>query len=169
MQRKPPEQRHNRHTKDLVLVEGEFAVTEAPPMPEHPLGWEWNKAGIDAWHAVWSSRAAGALHDGHAPGVMRYIELADQRLRLLEQVAEVGALVSGYKGEGHYVKNPLLVEVARIDKDLMALEDRFGMSLKAELNLGLSAAKTAATKGAAAARREAAEVKAQTDPRRRRA
>lgn len=169
MQRKPPEQRNNRHTRDLVLVEGEFAVTDTPPMPVHPLGYEWNQAGIDAWTALWASKAAGAIHDGHAPGVMRYVELADQRLRLLEQVAEVGALVAGYRGEGHFVKNPLLVEVARIDKDLLALEDRFGMSLKAELGLGLSAAKTAATKGQADARRQAAEAKAQVDPRRRRA
>ncbi len=168
MHRKPPEQRNNRHTKDLVLVDGEFAVSDSPPMPDHPLGWEWNRAGRDAWNAVWASKAAGAIHDGHAPGVMRYIELADQRQRLLEEVDEVGALIPGYK-PGHYVKNPLLVEVARIDKDLLNLEDRFGMSLKAELNLGLSAAKTAATKGAATARRQAAEAKAQVDPRRRRA
>ena len=168
MQRKPPELRNNRHTKDLVLVEGEFAITEAPPMPDHPGGLAWNEAGKRAWEAVWASKASGAIHDGHAPGILRYCELSDQRERLLDEVEETGYLTKGYKGDGHVTKNPLLIEVGRIDKDLLALEDRYGMSIKAELALGLSAAKTAATKGEVDRRRKTAAVKAQEDPRKRR-
>jgi hypothetical protein len=95
---------------------------------------------LEEWHRYWGSEIA-QLVDAAADrrGITRLFLLYEERDRLYEEASDEN-LVKGSTGQ--WVLNPLFKRVEAIDKEIRLLEDRYGKSPKARLQLGGSFADT---------------------------
>ena len=120
--------RRNRHKPLEVVSE----LTPSFPLPRD----EWLPETAASWKAFEGSQVASLLDLGvDAMALYRLFDLYDERARA-RRVTWAEPLVEG--SHGQMMLHPLLRRIAAIDRELLALEDRFGMSPKARLALGIS-------------------------------
>lgn len=126
---KPPGRRQRSSTRALGVV-------EAPPVPEIPAPPRGLlKVTREAWAAFWASPVAGAVDPvSDLAAVVRLFELRDERERCWRAVRSE-RLVVGSRGQP--ALNPLCRRVSTLDREITALEDRFGLSPLARLKLGV--------------------------------
>lgn len=128
--RKPADRRQNHKTADLQLVAGGKAevVTPDPPDGLLPETAEW-------WGELWSSDIRQAWERSDWPALRRLAEMYDERERALKAYRSQ-RLVEGSQGQP--VLNPMWKVAEQLDKEIRQLEDRFGLSPKARLQLGIT-------------------------------
>jgi P27 family predicted phage terminase small subunit len=89
----------------------------------------------DAWTAYWTSPLASLLIPAtDMPALTRLWSLYDERTRCYRAVRRE-RLVLGSKRQPR--RNPLYDAIASFDAEIRQLEDRFGLSPKARLELGV--------------------------------
>jgi P27 family predicted phage terminase small subunit len=126
---KPAQRRQGTARRDLGLVEAP-AVPDIPAPPRGLL-----KTTREAWAAFWSSPVAAAVDRvSDLATLVRLFELRDERERCWRAVRSE-RLVLGSKGQP--ALNPLCRRVSTLDREITALEDRFGLSPLARLKLGV--------------------------------
>lgn len=125
------------------MIDDESAAPpDAPPMRKPPDEADtWHPDAVDAWAAIWRSRAALALNGGHIPALRRYVGLVHLRSTFLALATNEPVMTLE---NGGIRLHPLFGEIRAMTAELRHIEDRFGLTLKAELALGLSVARTAA-------------------------
>lgn len=131
MPRKPPDRRQRGgRTPDLRILPGGRKSIDPPAAPRGLL-----KATRDQWAAFWTSDAAQFVDQGSdAPALERLFVLYDERRRAHVAYAKE-RIVKGSKGQP--VRNPLAHVISECDAGIRVLEDRFGLTPKARLQLGL--------------------------------
>jgi P27 family predicted phage terminase small subunit len=93
------------------------------------------KATRDWWAEFWASElAAATLADTDGPAIERLATLYDLRRRALKSIKKQ-PLVDG--SQGQKVLNPLARQMSTWDAEIRQLEDRFGLTPRSRLNLGL--------------------------------
>lgn len=94
------------------------------------------KATREQWVSFWGSPAAGIVELGSdLPALHRLFQLYDERTRAIRACAKK-PMVDGSKGQP--VRNPLSRIVTDCDAAIRVLEDRFGLTPKARLQLGIA-------------------------------
>jgi phage terminase small subunit len=132
--KKPASRRQNRVTKtpeiELVPVAGKIgrAIPVAPDGIRSYL--------VDSWAEYWSSPLAqvGDEHTKRA-AVTRLWQMYDLRDKHYEAY-RAAPLVEG--SQGQTVLNPLGRQMAQLETQITALEDRLGLNPKAQIGLGIS-------------------------------
>lgn len=127
--RKPAEQRQNRVTKDVVVP-----LRSGSVMPEPEGGWR--SATADRWAEFWGSKLAANVEDSDHGALRRLFRLYDELERLWEAVEETGRVVDGSQGQPR--PNPLFKQIETFQAEARQLEDRFGLSPKSRLQLGIT-------------------------------
>ena len=139
-QRKPADERQGRGTADIGALE-----VFAGPTPDVPVrvdGEPLHPEVAAQWDDLWKTHVASAINglsDGAA--LVRLFRLRDAALRLFE-VAMMEPMVPG--SQDQEVRNPLFAVVSTMHKEILALEDRFGLSPSARMKLGISIGEAAA-------------------------
>ena len=89
----------------------------------------------DWWQAFWTSDLVAVVGaDTDIPAVRRLATLMDLRERALRAAQEEMMVVGS---TGQWVENPLAKAMSRYDVEIRNLEDRFGLTPRARLNLGV--------------------------------
>ena len=131
---KPPERRQGRHRNDFGTLEPSRAELEpAMPLPDPPPGML--KATERQWVEFWQSEVATLVATADLPALRRLYSLYDERARCLAS-GRRNRLVEGSQGQP--VMNPLYKHMATLDGEILALEDRFGLTPMARLKLGVT-------------------------------
>lgn len=135
--RKPAERRQRAGTADAgELAEVAEEELEIPPVPKPHGGGRVLKATEEWWGEFWRSpisRLVDPRSDLRA--LSRLALLYDERDRAL---AAYKRKRSSLGSTGQLVVNPFAKEVASLDGRIAALEDRFGLTPKARLDLGVT-------------------------------
>lgn len=128
---KPAASRIRAHRGEArpVLVNVTSRSRLAPQRPAGLLG-----ASVAAWERLWTSPLAATFSESDVPALGRLFELRDERTRTW-RVARRQRLVAGSKGQVR--PNPLFGMVASFDAEIRNLEDRFGLTPRARLTLGI--------------------------------
>ncbi len=104
---------------------------QAPAPPSGLL-----KATREQWRVYWGSPLAAACERGtDLPGLIRLFTLYDERERAYRGYRKA-RVVSGASGQP--VLNPLGRIMLQLDGEIRQLEDRFGLSQRARLQLGIT-------------------------------
>jgi P27 family predicted phage terminase small subunit len=125
---KHSDRRQRRNRRDLVIVPSDPAPT--PPAPSGLLA-----ASTRAWSTLWGSPLASAFLPSDLPALSRLFELRDERVRAF-RAARKARVVQGSKGQP--VLSPMVGYVASLDAEIRNLEDRFGLTPRARLQLGVT-------------------------------
>lgn len=134
----PPPKREGRQRRnksglaEVVQLPGTAPVerTDIPPAAEH-----WSGEVKEAWLLAWESGLGAYWLDTDLGIVTRCFDLRNQ-IAVYEAAAhEEGAVVSGSAGQ--LAIHPLIREADTLRDDLLAVEDRIGMSPMARLKLGV--------------------------------
>jgi P27 family predicted phage terminase small subunit len=97
------------------------------------------KATREQWVEFWKSPAANIVELGSdLPALHRLFQLYDERTRAIRACSKK-PMVEGSKGQP--VRNPLSKVVTECDGAIRVLEDRFGLTPKARLQLGITPGK----------------------------
>jgi hypothetical protein len=130
--KKPPDRRHNRHTRDLGVVVA-FPERASVPAPQA----HWADATIEGWNDFWLSMMAGpqVLKVTDHPALRR---LFDMRDRLAKAMAAFDAdpVVEGSMGQ--QALSPWAQEVHRLEAAVDKLETHFGLTPLARMKLGVT-------------------------------
>lgn len=127
--RKPQALRANRETRDVGLISMAGGLTVPDPPPGLLAS---SKA---SWDRFWSSPLAKiVVPDTDGDAIARLWTLKDERARIFTAIRRQ-RMVRGSKGQPR--ANPLYAQIASLDAAIQQLEDRFGMSAKARLQLGV--------------------------------
>lgn len=129
---KPAERRQRRNKpKALGVIPGGAAGGLAPAVPDGLLD-----ATREEWDRFWGSELAQLVErDTDLPALERLFGLYDEHRRALRE-ARKERLVVGSMGQ--MVLNPLLKYAEALAKEIRAMEDRFGLTPKARLALGIA-------------------------------
>jgi P27 family predicted phage terminase small subunit len=130
--KKPAEERARRNYADvgLVVVDDTADLVHLVPEPAKRLLAPTHKA----WVTFWQSPLARLVQEADRPALDRLFELYDVRTRAQRQL-DKSYLVTG--SQGQQVLNPLQKVIEHADREIRALEDRFGLSPNARLRLGV--------------------------------
>ncbi len=118
----------DRPQRGLVVLPGGLPATPVPPPT-------WLKGTKDEWAAFFTSDQARALDGATLPGVFRLFEMRDLQSRSWARYKKQPYL-DGSRGQP--VANPAFDEAMALERAIIALEDRYGVSLKALANLGVA-------------------------------
>lgn len=126
---KPPARRQGRHRHDAgaIATEGAFQ----PPTP--PAGLLETLRG--EWERLWASPLATTFTTSDVPALERLFELRDEAVRH-QRAAKRTPTVEGSKGQ--VVLNPVLRQRDALLAEIRQLEDRFGLSPRSRLQLGIT-------------------------------
>lgn len=138
--RKRPDQRQNNRPDRAPL---EVVVPITPPPPPAPLR-GWRKATRDAWVSYWRSEVSAAAQDVDLPSLRRLFTMLDVQAQCWARYA-AEPYVDGSKGQP--VSNPALDDALKLERAVVALEDRLGLSPKARANLAISIGQAQLTAG----------------------
>lgn len=95
----------------------------------------WLKATKDGWVAFWSADLAGAIDGADVPVIRRLFGMRDVQARAFARWKKK-PYVDGSQGQP--VKNPAFDEAMVLERAIVQLEDRLGLSPKARANLGIA-------------------------------
>jgi len=127
--RKAAGERQNRVTKDVVVpLRSGSVVPEAEG--------NWRPATVDRWEEFWGSKLAANVEESDHGALRRLFRLYDELERLWEAVEETGRVVDGSQGQPR--PNPLFKQIETFQAEARQLEDRFGLSPKSRLQLGIT-------------------------------
>jgi P27 family predicted phage terminase small subunit len=128
--RKPAGERQNRITKDVVVpLKAGVSV-----VPASDVGWR--PGTVERWVEFWSSKLAANVEVSDHGALRRLFRLYDELDRLWEAIEETGRVVEGSQGQPR--PNPLFKQVESFQSEARNLEDRFGLSPKSRLQLGIT-------------------------------
>lgn len=134
---KPIDLRANRERRRNPLLGPTSRIAQAPPPPAGLL-----IASRTSWAAYWTSPLARLVEpDTDLPALARLWTLYDEMARM-SRVARAQRVVAGYRGQPR--PNPLYRVMAGIEIAILSLEDRFGLSPRARLQLGIYATRSLA-------------------------
>ena len=132
--RKRPDRRQGRGTADLKAVP-DLANSRDTPAPPRIDGRQLLKVTRDAWDTYWASELPAYATDSDRPALVRLFTMYDLRERMQRTLLADGPFTTGSTGQ--LVSHPAAKELAALDARIVALEDRFGLSPKARLGLGI--------------------------------
>jgi len=128
--KKAPGRRQRRGSRDIGLVAVVGGAVEAPPA----LG-KWLAVTKNRWEAFWRSDVAGIVDvNSDIPALERLFTHYDE-LERGQRAFRRQPFVAGHRGQPRL--NPLAKRQADLESAARALEDRFGMTPKARLQLGV--------------------------------
>lgn len=131
--KKPPDRRVDRRRSraPLQIVDGDgHEVVEIPRAPAGLL-----KSTKVAWDSYWTSAMTVVVRiDTDLPALARLFSLYDERERAYRGYRKE-RLVEG--SQGQRVLNPLARVMSTLDTEIRHLEDKFGLTPKARLELGI--------------------------------
>jgi P27 family predicted phage terminase small subunit len=122
-------QRPHRGEARPVVVPINARPQDVPAAPSGLL-----VASVVAWERLWASPLASTFTETDAEALARLFELRDERGRMW-RAARKARLVEGSQGQPRI--NPLFTTIAAMDAEIRQLEDRFGLSPRARLALGI--------------------------------
>lgn len=130
---KPDDRRQRRNKRPaLTVVHGiKPRRVPAPPVPDGLL-----VATRKLWTRYWAAPISRIVEASDEPAIVRLFRLYDERDRAYRGIRKRGRLVVG--SQGQEVLNPLAKYIAQCDAEIRSLEDRFGLSAKARLQLGIT-------------------------------
>ena len=99
-----------------------------PPKPS------WLKEVKEQWDVYWTTQVSELLAPHHVPALYRLFELRDAQGRAL-RIYKREPMVQGSMKQP--VVNPAMTTVQSLEKDIRALEDRLGLTPKAQASLGI--------------------------------
>jgi hypothetical protein len=100
-----------------------------------PAATSWLKTTKQEWEALFSSDLGRTVDGTSLPGLMRLFEMRDLQRRAWIRYKR-RPYVDGSQGQP--VANPAFGEAMTLERAIVALEDRYGVSLKAMANLGVA-------------------------------
>ncbi len=118
----------NRPQRDLVVIAGGLNATPEPDA-------KWLVGTKREWAAFFASDQAASLDGATLPGVVRMFAMRDLQSRAWARYKKQ-PYVDGSQGQP--VANPAFDEAMKLERAIVALEDRYGVSLKALANLGVA-------------------------------
>lgn len=127
-QPKPAGKRQRRNRQPSLAV---VPAHDIPKSPKRLL-----KVTRERWVVFWESDLANITNVVHMPAIERLFVRYDERERAFRLVQKHGRLGKG--SQGQIVQHPMLKYIEDCDKAILALEDRFGLSHRAMLQLGNS-------------------------------
>jgi hypothetical protein len=133
--RKTGGRRQRRNTTDLEVIGGAPA-SACPPAPHPATGPKLYAETVELWASFWASDVAGAVTPADRPALVRLFRAYDERERYARKVRK-DPLSTGSQGQP--ILHPFTKELARLDSLIGSLEDRFGLTPRARLGLGLQA------------------------------
>ena len=136
--KKPPEKRQGRGTPDAGLLP-RVADSAVVPQPEDT----WSAGTVERWQDFWTSPLAQQVEVSDHGALRRLFWLYDEVERLIIAISETGRVVQGSTGQPR--ANPLYKQVQEFQAEARQLEDRFGLSPKARLTLGITFAEAASS------------------------
>ena len=128
--RKPAERRQGRGTADVGLV------APAPLAVAPSADVAWRETTVERWVGFWQSGLASQVEPSDVPALRRLFWLYDEIDRVREAIEETGRVVAGSQGQPR--PNPLYKQVSEFQAEARQLEDRFGLSPRARLQLGIA-------------------------------
>ena len=136
--KKPPEKRQGRGTSDAGLLPrgGGQAVV---PQPDSA----WAVGTVERWQDFWTSPLSQQVEASDHGALRRLFWLYDEVERLIDAIGQTGRVVAGSTGQPR--ANPLYKQVQEFQAEARQLEDRFGLSPKARLSLGITFAEAASS------------------------
>jgi P27 family predicted phage terminase small subunit len=108
-------------------------VVSNAPIP--PAGFD-NEA-VALWDTLWRL-GVGVYAEAHIQTITRYVELTQERRRFRAIIADEGWMVVGSQGQS--VLHPIARQLRDVERQMLSLEDRLGLSPEASLRLGLATA-----------------------------
>lgn len=132
--RKRPDQRQDNSTSRELASVTQIAGRAPAQISRHKPGTGWAKSTRDQWEEFWEADVAQVLAAHHVPAVYRLFELRDAQARAL-RIYKREPMVQGSMKQP--VVNPAMATVQALEKDIRALEDRLGLTPKAQANLGI--------------------------------
>ena len=91
----------------------------------------------DFWNSFWKSDLANFIAtDTDIDSLSRLVKIMDDRERAWRRVRSEG--FSSIGSQGQEILHPLVRQINQWDKDILALQDRFGLNPKSRLQLGIS-------------------------------
>jgi hypothetical protein len=132
--RKPEEQRQDNSPGRALATVTEINGGRSAAGMAHAPAAGWLKPTRDAWDDFWLADVAKMLAPHHMPTVYRLFELRDAQTRML-RVFKKCPMVEGSMKQP--VVNPAMATVQALEKDIRALEDRLGLTPKAQASLGI--------------------------------
>ncbi len=131
--RKPLDQRQdNSPSRALMSVE---SVAGSVSLDVHPEHQHWLKATRTDWSELWESDVSQAYGRHHLPAIYRLFDFRDAQARALALYRRQ-PMVDGSMGQP--VSNPALATADKLEKSITALEDRLGLTPKAQAALGIA-------------------------------
>ncbi len=131
--RKPDSTRQNPH-RDRALMSVE-SVAGSVALVVHPEHQHWLKATRTDWSELWESDVSQAYGRQHLPAVYRLFDFRDAQARALALYRRLPMVVGSM---GQPVSNPALGTADKLEKSIVALEDRLGLTPKAQASLGIA-------------------------------
>lgn len=114
-----------------VITGGVAPLSDTPPDPPRGL----LASSRASWIAYWTSPVAKIVQAVHVPQLTRLWQLRDERDRCYRQLRKE-RLVKGSMGQPR--RSPLWDAISQLDGEIRQLEDRFGLSPRAWLGLGIT-------------------------------
>jgi P27 family predicted phage terminase small subunit len=133
--KKPVEKRQGRGTVDVGLVPSSGVGLVPDPDPT------WAEGTLERWGEFWGSPLSQQVEASDYGALRRLFWLYDEIERLIVALGKTGRVVVGSQGQPR--ANPLYKQVSEFQAECRQLEDRFGLSPKARLALGITYAEAA--------------------------
>lgn len=133
---KPDDRRQGRGERTSTKRAGVGLVAlpgGKPEPPSSPVGLL--KATREDWTEFWRSPLGSLVVSADFPAVRRLFTLYDERSRAYSGYRRERLVLGGNKQQA---LNPLLAAMGMLDKEIRALEDRFGLTPMARLRLGVA-------------------------------
>ena len=128
--KKTPNRRQRRNSRDIGLVAVAGEAVEAPPARS-----KWLASTKRRWETFWASDVASIVDQGSdLPALERLFGHYDE-LDRGQRAFRRQRFVAGHHGQPRL--NPLAKYLADLESAARALEDRFGMTPRARLQLGV--------------------------------
>ena len=122
-----PERRVRRNVDAVNVVVAPVDVAPSPPALKY-------SALVDEWLELWAHPLARTIVATDVPALRRLFEMRDELHELTDDI-RLSPLVEGSLGQ--LVLNPLHKRAQALEKAIAALEDRFGLTPKARLGVGI--------------------------------
>lgn len=129
---RPPKSPDRRVRKDRPRPFENLPEIVELEIPEPPKGML--KATRDEWMELWQRPIASTFGTESLPALRRLFEMRDQRRRLLKVLPSEGYFTTGSRGQT--VVSPGVKLIQDLESQIVALEDRFGLTPKAAHILG---------------------------------